>query len=85
MASATTRVDSLLAELNQALAHRQQYDAQRLSRIATLKTAYAASAGAPATQFQLGLRIYEEYKAYKYDSAFAYCLRINRLATQPAP
>ncbi|MGI4872462.1 MAG: DUF6377 domain-containing protein [Janthinobacterium lividum] len=77
---ATTRVDSLLSELNQALAHRQQYDAQRLSRIASLKTAYAASADAPATQFQLGLRIYDEYKAYKYDSAFAYCLRINRLA-----
>ncbi|MGI4865192.1 MAG: DUF6377 domain-containing protein [Janthinobacterium lividum] len=79
---ATTRADSLLVELNQVLAHRQQYDAQRLSRIATLKTAYAASTGAPATQFQLGLRIYEEYKAYKYDSAFAYCLQINRLADQ---
>jgi hypothetical protein len=79
---ATARVDSLLAELNQALAHRQQYDAQRLSRIASLKTAYSASAEAPATQFQLGLRIYDEYKGYKYDSAFAYCLRINRLASQ---
>jgi len=81
-ASATTRVDSLLAELNQALAHRQQYDAQRLSRIASLKTAYAASAEAPATQFQLGLRIYDEYKGYKYDSAFAYSLRVNHLARQ---
>lgn len=79
-AQATARVEGLLGELTQALAQRQQYDAQRLSRIASLRTAYAASADAPAAQFQLGLRIYEEYKAYKYDSAFAYCLRINRLA-----
>jgi hypothetical protein len=81
-AEATARVDSLLTELNQALAHRPQYDAQRLSRISFLKAAYAASADAPATQFRLGLRIYDEYKAYKYDSAFAYCQRINRLANQ---
>lgn len=81
-ASATARVDSLLAELNQALAHRHQYDAQRLSRISSLKTAYAASTDAPATQFRLGLRIYEEYKLYKYDSAFVYCLRVNELARQ---
>lgn len=82
IASATTRGDSLLAELNQALAHREQYDAERLKRIASLKAVYAASADAPATQFQLGLRIYDEYKTYKYDSAFVYCLRINRLADQ---
>jgi hypothetical protein len=81
-ASATARVNSLLAELNQALAHRQQYDAQRLRRIASLKAVYAASADAPATQFQLGLRIYDEYKGYKYDSAFVYSLRLNRLANQ---
>lgn len=77
---ATSRVDSLLTELNQALAHRPQYDAQRLGRIASLKAAYAASADAPVTQFKLSLRIYDEYKSYQYDSAFAYSLRINRLA-----
>ena len=81
-AGAATRIDSLLAELNQALVHCQQYDAQRLGRISSLKTAYAASGETPATQFQLGVRIYEEYKSYKYDSAFAYCLRVNRLAGQ---
>jgi len=81
-AGATTRVDSLLTELNQALANRQHYDAQRLRRIASLKIAYAASADTPPTQFRLGLRIYDEYKSYKYDSAFVYCLRINHLAKQ---
>lgn len=79
---ASPRTDSLLAELNQALDHRAQYEAQRLNRLAPLKAAYAASAEAPATQFQLGLRIYDEYKAYKYDSAFAACRRLTRLADQ---
>lgn len=80
--AATGRADSLLTELNQALAQRQHYDALRLHRIALLQTAYAASAAKPATQFELGLGIYDEYKAYKYDSAFAYCQRLNRLAHQ---
>jgi hypothetical protein len=79
---ATTRADSLLAALNQALAQRPHYEAQRLHRIDSLKLAYAARTGAPAAQFQLGLRIYDEYKAYKYDSAFAYCQRISHLASQ---
>ncbi|RZL01562.1 MAG: hypothetical protein EOO62_23240, partial [Hymenobacter sp.] len=80
-ATATT-TDSLLSALNQALAQRQQYDAQRLSRIAFLRAEYTASHSDPEAQFRLSLRIYDEYKAYKYDSAFAYCLRINRLADQ---
>jgi len=74
--------DSLLTALNQALAQRQHYDAQRLNRIAFLRTEYEASHSDPDAQFRLGVRIYDEYKAYKYDSAFAYCLRINRLADQ---
>ena len=82
--AATGRADSLLAVLSQALAQRGQYDARRLHRITLLKTAYAASADAPATQFQFGLRIYDEYKAYKYDSAFAYCRRLHQLAARLA-
>lgn len=75
-----SKADSLLLALNKALAQRPYYDAQRLNRIGFLRTEYAASDSDPNTQFNLGLRIYDEYKAYKYDSAFAYCLRINRLA-----
>lgn len=75
----TSRTDSLLVVLNQALAREPQYDGKRLARIATLHTRYQA-ASTPSAQFDLGLRIYDEYKAYKYDSAFVYCLRLNRLA-----
>ncbi len=74
--------DSLLAELNQALDRQQVYDGQRLNRIAALTAEYASHEVADDGKFELGLRIYEEYKAFKYDSAFLYCQKITRLAEQ---
>ncbi|MDB5234715.1 MAG: hypothetical protein JWR44_1708, partial [Hymenobacter sp.] len=75
-------MDSLLAELNQALAHKKEYDGQRLNRIAVLTADFASSEVNDHTKFDLGLRIYDEYKAFKYDSAFVYCQKITRLAEQ---
>jgi hypothetical protein len=80
--SGATTVDSLLAELNQALAHKKEYDGQRLNRIAVLTADFASSEVNDHTKFDLGLRIYDEYKAFKYDSAFVYCQKITRLAEQ---
>ena len=74
--------DSLLTELNQALAHKKEYDGQRLNRIAVLTAEFASSQANDNARFDLGLRIYDEYKAFKYDSAFAYCQKITRLAAQ---
>ncbi|GAA4039944.1 DUF6377 domain-containing protein [Hymenobacter glaciei] len=74
--------DSLLTELNQALAHKKEYDGQRLNRIAVLTADFVSSEANDNTKFDLGLRIYEEYKAFKYDSAFAYCQKITQLAAQ---
>ncbi|GAB3587850.1 DUF6377 domain-containing protein [Hymenobacter daeguensis] len=72
--------DSLLTELNQALAHKKEYDGQRLNRIAVLTADFASAEVSDDTRFDLGLRIYDEYKAFKYDSAFVYCQKITRLA-----
>ena len=74
--------DSLLTELNQALARKKEYDGQRLNRIAVLTADFVSSEANDNTKFDLGLRIYDEYKAFKYDSAFAYCQKITRLAAQ---
>lgn len=74
--------DSLLTELNLALAHKKEYDGQRLNRIAVLTADFASSEVNDNTKFDLGLRIYDEYKAFKYDSAFVYCQKITRLAEQ---
>ncbi len=78
----TGSADSLLTELNSVLAHKKEYDEQRLNRIATLTADYVSSQVADERKFDLGLRIYDEYKAFKYDSAFAYCQKITRLAEQ---
>lgn len=72
--------DRLLAELTAALAKKQQYDAARWNRIAVLTAAYQANANNDAARFGLGLRIYDEYKAFKYDSAFVYSQKLVQLA-----
>ncbi|MDO7845157.1 DUF6377 domain-containing protein [Hymenobacter sp. M29] len=72
--------DSLLTELNQALAHKKEYDGQRLNRIAVLTADFAALEANDNARFGLALRIYDEYKAFKYDSAFVYCQKIRQLA-----
>lgn len=79
-AAGTNRSDSLLTELNQVLAHKKEYDGQRLNRIGVLTAEFASSEVNDNTKFDLGLRIYDEYKAFKYDSAFVYCQKITRLA-----
>ncbi len=75
-------VDSLLLELNQALEHKSDYDGQRLNRIAVLTTEFASSEITAETKFNLGVRIYDEYKAFKYDSAFVYSQKLKKLAVQ---
>lgn len=74
--------DSLLTQLNEALAHKREYDGQRLNRIAVLTAEFVSSEASDDAKFDLGVRIYDEYKAFKYDSAFAYCQKITRLAAQ---
>ena len=76
------KTDRLLAELNTALAHKKEYDGQRLNRIVVLTADFVSSEANDNTKFDLGLRIYDEYKAFKYDSAFVYCQQIMRLAEQ---
>ncbi|WP_019948972.1 DUF6377 domain-containing protein [Hymenobacter aerophilus] len=80
--AALSPTDSLLTELKKALRQQQQYDAQRWSRISVLTAAYASTKSDANARFDLGLRIYDEYKTFKYDSAFAYSRRLAALARQ---
>ena len=43
-----------------------------------LTAEFASSEVDGNAKFDLGLRICGEYKAFKYDSAFAYCQRVTR-------
>ena len=78
--AAASPADSLLTELNEALAHKDEYDGQRLNRIAELTAEFASHEADDNAKFDLGLRIYDEYKAFKYDSAFVYSQKVTRLA-----
>ncbi len=79
--AAPSRADSLLARLNEALAQKKRYDQQRWNRIAVLTAAFASQQDANA-RFDLGLRIYDEYKSFKYDSAFVYSQKLIGVARQ---
>ncbi|MDU0368855.1 DUF6377 domain-containing protein [Hymenobacter endophyticus] len=74
--------EQLLKDLQTALASKQDYDAQRWNRISVLTDAFISSKRNDEAKFDLGLRIYEEYKAFKYDSAFVYSQKITRIARQ---
>lgn len=74
--------DSLLVELNQTLAHKQEFDNQRWNRIELLTAEFATHQTINEAKFNLGLRLYEEYSPFKYDSAFHYCQQLARIAEQ---
>ena len=74
--------DSLLAELNHALTRKQKYDGQRWNRVGLLRAEFIMHQTVDEVKFNLGLRIYEEYSPFKYDSAFRYCQQIAQLAEQ---
>jgi len=66
--------------LDEALARQTVYDQQRLVRITSLTTTLHNSESDDAQRYQIALRIYDEYQVFKYDSAFAYSLRLAALA-----
>jgi len=79
--AAARTTDELLDELTRALDNKAAYFKQRADRIATLTRQFNDHRADDAARFTVGLRIYQEYKSFKYDSAFAYSQRLLRLAT----
>ncbi|RYE91120.1 MAG: hypothetical protein EOO37_01185 [Cytophagaceae bacterium] len=74
--------DELLDELTRALANKPAYFKQRTDRIATLTKQFTAHKADDELKFATGLRIYQEYRSFKYDSAFIYAQRLLQLATK---
>ncbi|MCA8830609.1 DUF6377 domain-containing protein [Hymenobacter pini] len=74
--------EQLLKKLQEALANKKDYDNRRWTRISVLTDAFNSSTRVDEAKFDLGLRIYEEYKAFKYDSAFVYSQKITQIARQ---
>ena len=75
--------DHWLNKLDESLAKRDQYDKQRLERINLLKEQLQALARKPgADTFDLNYALYDEYKAYCYDSARSYGQKCLDIAEQ---
>jgi len=75
--------DPLLNELNLAIESAPKYDAEKLRTIDAIKRSFAErkSEGLSA-QYNIYLQLYEEYKAFKYDSAYNYAMKLQEIALQ---
>lgn len=76
------KTDSLLQTLDQTIRRQSVFDQQRLGRLATLTAEYYAAESDNTARYQLALLIHQEYRTFKYDSAFAYALKLSNLAAR---
>lgn len=73
--------DSLLRKLKYELGRQAYYDQQKENRISGLRNAlHEIDPGNTNEQFELCLKLYDQYKSYKYDSAYVYAARLGRLS-----
>lgn len=81
MSAQETDTDHLFQQLDEAIARSEQYVAQREERIAKLKRSLE-QAGDAQSRYDVNFHIFEEYKAYKNDSAMVYIDRCIALAQE---
>lgn len=79
IASPTT--DSLLNVLKTELANKKQYDDQKEARINGLKETLATiSKKDYSSQYNISVKLYEEYKVYQFDSAYVYTQKLLNIS-----
>jgi len=71
--------DTLMKALNRTIQQAETYDRQKLQRIDQIKTLYR-EAKSLQQQYAATLQLYEEYKVYKFDSAFTYASNLENMA-----
>ena len=73
--------DSLINELNKAITNSKLYDDEKNKRIGNLKLIYKSEEeNQLQAKYNICLKLYEEYKSFKFDSAFVYAKKMERLA-----
>src|SRR5580692_7591143 len=82
-AQSQSGTDRLLNELNKAIETSPKYDEEKQKNIDLLKRSFIERKNddLPAL-FNIYLQLYEEYKVYKYDSAFSYARQLQATAIQ---
>ncbi len=71
--------DSLLKELNKAITNTGVYDSKKRGAITAIKASFNNSLSL-TDQYLFNAKLYEEYKVFTFDSAFAYAGRLETLA-----
>lgn len=75
--------DPLLPELNKAIEESAKYDQAKVQAIRQLEQLInKIPAGDLAGRFSLYLSLYEEYKVFRYDSAYTYSRKLQQTAAQ---
>src|ERR1700743_2011310 len=83
IAFASSKTDSLFDQLNRELNNKSIYDHQKEAAIQKLKQSLkTAPANNLQTQFGICTRLYDEYKAYQYDSAYVYATKMQDISHQ---
>lgn len=71
----------LLSELDTSLSHRSAYEAARLERIDSLRQV-VGTALTDTARYEVLLQLFDEFKSYRYDSAYVYAGRCYVAACQ---
>lgn len=72
----------LIEELDQAIANKPMYDAQKEQRIDGLRRLRAIPDFSPSQEYEINTQLYREFKKYKLDSAVRYVERNLELGQQ---
>ena len=76
MMGSASDVRHLYAKLDSLIAHYQETTAEKESRIRNLKDGVKTMALTDDQTYDLNLRLYDEYVAFRFDSAFYYVERM---------
>jgi len=80
---ANSGTDSLYSRLKYEFARKNYYDSQKENKINSLRNALQeADTSNIKGQVDLFTKLYEEYKSYKYDSAYVYTQRLHNLGVK---
>ncbi|WP_295121006.1 DUF6377 domain-containing protein [uncultured Chitinophaga sp.] len=81
LACAQSGTDSLLRQLNSTLDQSSAFDQLKNKELSALKSAFV-SAKLPEAKFNACLRLFDAYKSFSFDSAFASALELQKIADQ---
>lgn len=78
----TANNEAILTALDKSLAMKAHYEKIKVERINRLREALSGRHGRAADIYRLNKKLFDEYKSYKYDSAYHYATRALQVATQ---